>query len=647
MPLPVLLALVPSLAAPQDEPAALGRPSEPAAIESRAPRTRALSRASTLAERVARDERLSFHAGGARRARERLEQGLIDPHERALALFALGAGGGSADLPRLSSSALAGTSGERRSAILALGELGADGLAALCELLGLAAPAGGRPDATRIAGLEEEWALAVARVGGERGLATLDELAQGALPPLAERAAALAARLRGAVREGGSTWLALSASPALDGLLDLRWQAARSYGLVGGQSWRELLLADLVEDEEFRDRLSIGVAIALAEDEELDGRALDDHLLDLVLAGGTPARLRGPAVRLASELERLVRSGAWRPAGAEEWRAMLEEIAERRAEVRATDLLRLALETSDVPRLAGIGLLRSGAPLPKPWIVAELGGASVRRRAALIETLGDRGEAERIDDLLVFVEPSQPTPVRGAALVALARLGHAPSAALAGRIALGPPSVERRELAGVLARATHDERVATLVQSALAKPDLEPEARVLFEIALGLQGLLQDKSRLRAWLAHTPPTPLRRYAVRALARDPDERDLAVLRELFPVEDDLELNLELATHLALWREPDGSAALRAILWSAPWHQGVLAGGALLRAVGLAGLIDELDSAPRSTSAEDLRRVGFALGEWGGIQALETLSRRRREDDPVLQGAYLGYLAARSR
>ncbi len=40
-----------------------------------------------------------------------------------------------------------------------------------------------------------------------------------------------------------------------------------------------------------------------------------------------------------------------------------------------------------------------------------------------------------------------------------------------------------------------------------------------------------------------------------------------------------------------------------------------------------------------------RVGFALGEWGGSEALESLARRRPSGDPALQGAYLGAMSVR--
>jgi hypothetical protein len=45
---------------------------------------------------------------------------------------------------------------------------------------------------------------------------------------------------------------------------------------------------------------------------------------------------------------------------------------------------------------------------------------------------------------------------------------------------------------------------------------------------------------------------------------------------------------------------------------------------------------------------LRRVGFAVGEWCGVEAVETLARELRfqSGHPALQGALLGVLSTRT-
>src|SRR5262249_50079828 len=81
------------------------------------------------------------------------------------------------------------------------------------------------------------------------------------------------------------------------------------------------------------------------------------------------------------------------------------------------------------------------------------------------------------------------------------------------------------------------------------------------------------------------------------------------------------------------------------WSDAWNRSVLAGGLIVASAGTRGLLDELDSAPPTATERDVRRVGFALGEWGGIGAVEQLARERSEGGPGLQGALLGALSSR--
>ena len=74
--------------------------------------------------------------------------------------------------------------------------------------------------------------------------------------------------------------------------------------------------------------------------------------------------------------------------------------------------------------------------------------------------------------------------------------------------------------------------------------------------------------------------------------------------------------------------------------------MLAAGLIVQSRGITALEEELDTPPTPVTGNDLRRVGFALGEWGGVDALEALSRRRPAGDPAVQGAYLGAMSSRS-
>jgi hypothetical protein len=86
-----------------------------------------------------------------------------------------------------------------------------------------------------------------------------------------------------------------------------------------------------------------------------------------------------------------------------------------------------------------------------------------------------------------------------------------------------------------------------------------------------------------------------------------------------------------------------------LWRGSHDISLLAAAQLVEVYGMHFLLDEVAAAPRDADDADLRRVGFAIGTWGGIDAVEQLSRARRNNtgDPALQGAVLGALGARTR
>ena len=198
-----------------------------------------------------------------------------------------------------------------------------------------------------------------------------------------------------------------------------------------------------------------------------------------------------------------------------------------------------------------------------------------------------------------------------------------------------------------LGRVAHDGKMLLFIDEALRKPDIEPEARLQLQLGYALSGRLADKRVLREWLLSTGgPDPRRRLAVRGLAQSADDRDLDVLEVMFPDESDLDLNVELGLALLRYRQPVALLLLREALWSEGWNRSVLAGGLLIRANSVHDLIDDLDSPPRGATETDLRRVGFAIGQWGGLPAVEELARRRSERDTALQGAFLGALSTRT-
>jgi len=139
---------------------------------------------------------------------------------------------------------------------------------------------------------------------------------------------------------------------------------------------------------------------------------------------------------------------------------------------------------------------------------------------------------------------------------------------------------------------------------------------------------------------------VRTDVIAALAIFPAIEDLTLLRELYPRENDFAVNLELATAFVRLKDPLCQPVLRSALWREPWNRGVLAGALIIEVGGIDALRSELQRPPQRVSNRDLRRVGFALGEWGGLPEVESLARLRSSGDPVVQGALLGALGART-
>ena len=112
-------------------------------------------------------------------------------------------------------------------------------------------------------------------------------------------------------------------------------------------------------------------------------------------------------------------------------------------------------------------------------------------------------------------------------------------------------------------------------------------------------------------------------------------------------------------LAMFRvgDPRVLPLIRAGIWdSEEFDLSVLASALLIEVAGMRALLDEvrherprLDTYTgrlvfREPSAP--RRVGYALGLWGGVSALNELSSDPYVRAPALQGALLGALASRT-
>jgi hypothetical protein len=577
----------------------------------------------TLEQARTRDARVSFSAESARRARAVLEKPPLVVLERSIAALAVGTARSSADLARLELLASEGPEAERRAALYALGELGALGLTAL-ERLERREP-GKLSDALAVALLVAE------QRGASEAPLLLERLAEKNDTTSIWARAALAAR-------AGETPGALAAALQLH--YELRWRAAQSYGFVDGERWHKVRLRELAAVPEFNARVVYGAS------EALFAPALKAHLIETLAQGEPPGALELGVRVLGRELGAALEGGEWQPAGPESWGRILGELERTRSERGARGLVEYAyLKVPEFETAAGTLFLRSGGDLPWKWIADRLASGTNEERAALFFAVGERGQRELVPDLAGLLE-ARPELGFGPGLVALVRLGHEPAIEAAAELVAGGTSARRDELVRALLSALHDKRARKLALEASERTDLAPDLAIDLTIALATAGERNARLRLREELPGAPAGTRRLAAVRALSVAAEPPDIEVLARLFPLEDEFETNVALALALLRAKHPASRPVLQAALWQGDWTVSLLAGGLVVAGSGAAGLSDELDAAPAEVAEGDLRRVGFALGEWGGQPALDELLRRRPESDPAVQGALLGLLSARS-
>ncbi len=597
--------------------------------------------APSRAELVARDARVSFARVSAARARAELECELGET-SRCAALMALGASGRPEDVMVLEASAKPAADRnprERRAAVLALGELGDAGIDGLIRLL--------RGD---FAGVEEALVLALvqagmrpeAELGSSRAHALVQELASGPESRLAQIARELLPMTAGAE--------APAALSIFDERLELRWQAAKRYGFVDAARYQDLLLSGLLENDAFLDRLVV------AASRRIDGALVRGHLLELLRERPSTELVRTAASFVPGALDELFAAGEWAPEGAEQWSALVAEIERSHNEKLAERLLQAAFasggdpsseesEREDLQMRAGIALLRTGFQPDPKRIQAFAEKADRPWKIKFLESAGDLRETWIVPILGRSLERGSDHETAAAATVAMARLGHPTAIEHLEQMLVQPSGPERGALLAALARVAFDRRVIRWIGRGLELPDLTGEEAFSLELAYALGGGLRDHAPLRRFLEDADPSdPRRALVVRALAQRPSPADLERMRVLFPTED-RDLDQELAVALLEARDPAVLGLFRAVLWKGDWNRSLLAGGALLDVLGAGAFVDELASPPMGSQPADLRRVGFALGEFGGLPAVEGLARKRTESDPALQGAVLGALSTR--
>ncbi|MBI5363752.1 MAG: hypothetical protein HZA53_11280 [Planctomycetes bacterium] len=611
------LALVPALPL-----RAQGADRGAAQVEPARESLRPLPDAAEWKELLARDARVAFTPRTPADARARLAQSVATPEKRAAAWIALGSSGAVNERLAMEDLARHGTGVERRAAILALGELasGADAL-----LMSLTSE---EPEVAECA------LLALLRTGRAAARRRVEEIAHDDGHRLHEPAANL---LVFVADPSGS---AASGASAL--LLELRWRSARSFGLVDGQSWHVLQVQRLAHDPEFRREFVLRGAARLYRP------GAKDHVLELLLHGAGDARLSTAVILMPLELQELVESELWTPASIAEWRVVLDTIEARSFGAVVPKLLERAAAVDALHYRATILIARGGTAELARFVDPDLARLSIEDRldaCDVLATSGDAGWRSRLEDL----ERSLDAPVRFAAVVARMRLGSRAAEDQVRAALEDAEHADHAEIVSALLRVARDAYVGNLLEDWLPKAPKEEALEIA--IRLCKEGRVTARSRVRQALA-ADPTPRGADALRllrALGQGPGPEDLELLRQLFPLEDERAVEVELASALFELGDPSVVPLLRASLWSDEVELSMLAAALLTESGGgVRVLREELSVPPEAASSADLRRVGFAIGAWGGLREVDELARELRyaSGHPALQGALLGALSTRT-
>jgi hypothetical protein len=568
---------------------------------------------------IRRDLRISFTRTTRDQALEVLSRPGQSERVRAVALLAIGCGGVPTERDRLESWIFEGTFAERQAALLAMGELGVAETQAVIRLA--------RGMSPQLAGCAQ---LALLRSDSRVGRELVGSIAGDPDHPLQAVAADLLVFAEDikASRESVPGRL----------LLELRWDAARRYGLIDLRSWTMRLVEDLVRDQRFVDHLVYSAAARLSM------RGVRDHMLEVLLEGGEAVRLRGVVSAMPAELDQLVAAGIWAPKDDREWAQLIFEIDARRLEGLTDTILRHARVVPGLSAYASTLLVRGGNREGMGLLELDLSSPVAAERARIAETMGGTGE-QRFIEILTPLLTDPEAEVRASALIAHFRLGDsAARAALRGALDQAD-SADKPEMIEGLCRVAREPKPRALLREFAG--GLEGESRLSAAIALARFGDLDERERVREHLRNSAPgVSIRPEAVEVLVDSAAAEDRLLLAGLFPLEDDYDVNVALGLALTDLKEARILEVLRAALWREPWNRSVLAGGLIMHVGGIEVLRMELRKPPKNVTARDLRRVGFALGEWGGVDEIERLSRRRSAADPAVQGAFLGALGART-
>ena len=621
-----MLAVAPVLA--QDSPAdegATGKQVDAAA--------RAQARAEEGVRLYERDLRTDFDRRSATLARADLEE--LDPGAPGwgAATYTLGAAGAVESrriLVEASTSVVA--TDERVAAIFGLGALGSKVGPAIDVLKDLSED---EDDTLRTTAM-----VALIRTGTAAGRGKVAELAAG----VDERSGEARDLLAYAADPRGQ-----ALPPAFRRLYQLRWDAAKAYGFVDGAVWASTLLTELRDNEAFLQALVLQLVL------DLKLEHAKDHLLEALIDGEGVPRVRVCTQRMPVVIESMIDAGVWRPADQKEWKWLMLTILENELAYLFPRTLRLAASHPEpVVQAGAVALLQRSEGQYGDLVERSISNEKAGVRALAASALGAAGNPDYGPRLVDVANDPDPW-VRANAIASLIRMGNAAGTIRAGRILSIPP--EDREplvtswLFEALERAAPDTDIIDFLQN--AAPQLEEADRAAVDSILLLysRAPVDTKVIRRELPGMNPRSPEAIIGARALAARPGARDLRVLARLFPREGADEINLELASGLARSGHRSVEPLLQRAVWELPWYLSVLAAGVVRATYGQRTLISWAANPPVEATDQDVRRLGYAIGEWGGLPAVEALRKRLNStagaDLPALQGAILGALAVRTR
>ncbi|MFT7667709.1 MAG: hypothetical protein ACI8X5_000392 [Planctomycetota bacterium] len=576
------------------------------------------------AEKLKRDQRVTFTRRSGSDASKDIDAKLLSLEQIAAAMIAIGSTRPlvMSERPLVEAFAMDGTAMQRRAAMLALGCFGestqwllgdylkdSDESVRACAMLGLLLT---KQKAAR------KIVEGIAASGGIDGHLASDLLVFSVDPTGSNR------------------------TDAAEFLLDMRWNAARRYGLIDGESWNTRMLRELIATPRFLDAVVLG---AVAERTDL---GVKDHILARLIEVDRDVELRASTIAMPDELAALIESGLWKPRGNRSWRMMLWQIDESEGESDSLSLLSLAIEVPAVQVYALKLLARAGLPEPLIGLEEDWGGMNTQDRILACEAWAIAADSRSLSFMREFAMDDEPS-VRASLMVAQSRLGDI-DAHSNFQLILGD---QLHADFAVTVEAAVRQASAPLVRSHLEGllPKLDASSDDYLSVALALTE--NDVSEGRDALASVlregfPPGGRGARCVRALVGRDAAAHIDLFLRYFPAEDDLLLNIALGRAIIAAQDDMALRFLRPALWKGSFDLSVLAGLVIVRMHGLYALREEITLAPLNVRVEDFRRVGFALGEWGGVQEVNHMMGREGllPNSPVLQGALLGALGKRT-